>query len=529
MYAYHITERKLPAISGMTYDPATYTVSFRVELNPTTGQLSVTRQCQKDGETYEGSNLAFVNTYREPPKTGTLRLEKVTGEGVEETTFQFKVAIPGLADGTYGGVTFDDGKAKVDITAGTPVNITNLPAGAQYTVTELNADNYAVTYQGKTGSIPENGVATCTVTNAQKGSSGEEDPKMASLTIYKTVGDGIDMRLSFDFAVDLRRPDGTTDTFVISVPANGVYMTPQFPVGTIYTVTELTTGYTVTSTGSQGVITENGAEARFHNSIGNFNPIPGGDDGGTPALNRRDHYAYIIGYPDGNVRPQGNITRAEVATIFFRLLRDPVRTQYWSQTNSYSDVAGDKWYNNAISTLSNMGIICGYPDGTFRPGAPITRAELTKIAASFFADPRVAREYDGRFSDVKGSEWYIAYLMKAIEEALIYGYPDGTFGPNRPITRAETCAIVNRTLGRKPDKDHLLPELVMITWPDNLRPLAWYYAHMQEATNSHDYSWRWQNGEQMENWTGKLRERDWAALERTWSHAHSAPGGEVMQ
>ena len=633
-YAYRITERKLPAISGMTYDPATYTVSFSVELNPTTGQLIVNRQCQKDGATYEGSNLAFVNTYREPPKTGTLRLEKAIGEGVAErtfqfkvtisglpdgtyggvtfaggdvtvditagtplditnlpagaqytvtelnadnysvsyqgktgsipengvvtctvtnnkkssepktgtlrlekaigegvteTTFQFKVAIPGLPDGTYGGVTFAGGDVTVDITAGTPLDITNLPAGAQYTVTELNADNYTVTYQGKTGNIPENGVATCTVTNAQKGSSGEEDPKMASLTIYKTVGDGIDMRLSFDFAVDLRRPDGTTGTFVISVPANGVRMTPQFPVGTIYTVTELTTGYTVTSTGSQGVITENGAEARFHNSIGNFNPIPGGDDGGTPALNRRDHYAYIIGYPDGNVRPQGNITRAEVATIFFRLLRDPVRTQYWSQTNSYSDVAGDKWYNNAISTLSNMGIICGYPDGTFRPDAPITRAELTKIAASFFADPRVAREYDGRFSDVKGSEWYIAYLMKAIEEALIYGYPDGTFGPNRPITRAETCAIVNRTLGRKPDKDHLLPELVMITWPDNLRPLAWYYAHMQEATNSHDYSWRWQNGEQMESWTGKLRERDWAALERTWSHAHSAPGGEVMQ
>ena len=641
-YAYQITERKLPAISGMTYDPATYTVSFRVELNPTTGQLSVTRQCQKDGETYEGSNLAFINTYREPPKTGTLRLEKVTGEGVEETTFQFKVAIPGLADGTYGGVTFDGGKAKVDITAGTPVNITNLPAGAQYTVTELNADNYAVTYQGETGSIPENdaatctvtnnkkssepksgtlrlekvtgegveettfqfkvaipgladgtyggvtfdggkatvditagtpvnitnlpagaqytvtelnadnytvtyqgetgsipenGVATCTVTNAQKGSSGEEDPKMASLTIYKTVGDGIDAGLSFKFSILLTYPNQTTETRVITVPANGSVTISDLPVGTLYAVTETTTGYTVTATNATGRIPVGGTTAAFHNALTGGGdvpgpgpgPNPGGDDGGTPALNRRDHYAYIIGYPDGNVHPQGNITRAEVATIFFRLLRDPVRTQYWSQTNSYSDVAGDKWYNNAISTLSNMGIICGYPDGTFRPGAPITRAELTKIAASFFADPRVAREYDGRFSDVKGSEWYIAYLMKAIEEALIYGYPDGTFGPNRPITRAETCAIVNRTLGRKPDKDHLLPELVMITWPDNLRPLAWYYAHMQEATNSHDYSWRWQNGEQMENWTGKLRERDWAALERTWSHAHSAPGGEVMQ
>ena len=345
------------------------------------------------------------------------------------------------------------------------------------------------------------------------------------------------MRLSFEFSILLTYPNQTTETRTLTVPANGSVTISDLPVGTLYAVTETTTGYTVTATNATGRIPVGGATAAFHNALTGGEivpgpgpgPNPGGDDGGTPALNRRDHYAYIIGYPDGNVHPQGKITRAEVATIFFRLLRDPVRTQYWSQTNSYSDVAGDKWYNNAISTLSNMGIICGYPDGTFRPGAPITRAELTKIAASFFADPRVAREYDGRFSDVKGSEWYIAYLMKAIEEALIYGYPDGTFGPNRPITRAETCAIVNRTLGRKPDKDHLLPELVMITWPDNLRPLAWYYAHMQEATNSHDYSWRWQNGEQMENWTGKLRERDWAALERTWSHAHSAPGGEVMQ
>ena len=296
-----------------------------------------------------------------------------------------------------------------------------------------------------------------------------------------------------------------------------------------YTVTELTTGYTVTSTGSQGVITENGAEARFHNSIGNFNPIPGGDDGGTPALNRRDHYAYIIGYPDGNVRPQGNITRAEVATIFFRLLRDPVRTQYWSQTNGYSDVPGNKWYNNAISTLTNMGIICGYPDGTFRPDAPITRAELTKIAAGFFSDPRVAATYDGRFSDVHGAEWYISYLMTAIKEGLIEGYPDGSFRPDRPITRAETCTIVNRTLGRKPDKDHLLPESDMINWPDNLDRNVWYYAQMQEATNSHDYRWTSVYSEVCEQWTAKLIERDWAALERTWSHAHSAPGGEVMQ
>ena len=119
--------------------------------------------------------------------------------------------------------------------------------------------------------------------------------------------------------------------------------------------------------------------------------------------------------------------------------------------------------------------------------------------------------------------------MTALEEGLIEGYPDGSFRPNRPITRAETCTIVNRTLGRKPEKDHLLPESDMINWPDNLDRNVWYYAQMQEATNSHDYRWTSVYSEVCEQWTAKLAERDWAALERTWSHANSAPGGEVMQ
>ena len=344
-------------------------------------------------------------------------------------------------------------------------------------------------------------------------------------------------RLSFDFSVLLTYQNQPTESRTLTVPANGSVTISDLPVGTLYAVTETTTGYTVTATNATGRIPVGGTTAAFHNALTGGGdvpgpgpgPNPGGDDGGTPALNRRDHYAYIIGYPDGDVHPQGNITRAEVATIFFRLLRDPVRTQYWSQTNGYSDVPGNKWYNNAISTLSNMGIICGYPDGTFRPDAPITRAELTKIAASFFSDPRVAATYDGRFSDVHGAEWYISYLMTALEEGLIEGYPDGFFRPNRPITRAETCTIVNRTLGRKPEKDHLLPESDMINWPDNINRNIWYYAQMQEATNSHDYRWISIGSEACEQWTAKLAERDWAALERTWSHANSAPGGEVMQ
>ena len=499
----------------------------------------------------ETDAVIITNTYDPnggeivPGDTGALSISKEIGEGIDpDTTFDFLIEVNGASgsydatqNGTASTVTFENGSAAVKkLKGGDTLVIKGLPAGASYTVTELNADNYTVTYQGKTGNIPENDAAICTVTNAQKGSSGEEDPKMASLTICKTVGDGIDMRLSFDFSVLLTYQNQPTETRTLTVPANDSVTISDLPVGTFYDVTETTTGYTVTATNATGSIPVGGTTAAFHNALTGGGDVPGpgpgpnpGGNGGTPALNRRDHYAYIIGYPDGDVHPQGNITRAEVATIFFRLLRDPVRTQYWSQTNGYSDVPGNKWYNNAISTLTNMGIICGYPDGTFRPDAPITRAELTKIAASFFSDPRVAATYDGRFSDVQGAEWYISYLMTAIEEGLIEGYPDGSFRPNRPITRAETCTIVNRTLGRKPEKDHLLPESDMINWPDNINRNIWYYAQMQEATNSHDYRWTSVYSEVCEQWTAKLIERDWAALERTWSHANSAPGGEVMQ
>ena len=243
------------------------------------------------------------------------------------------------------------------------------------------------------------------------------------------------------------------------------------------------------------------------------------------SLNTEDHVAYIIGYTDGTVRPEGDIARSEVATIFFRLLTDEAREAYWSQTNPYSDVASGDWYNNAISTLTSMGILDGYPDGTFRPTEPITRSEFTKIAVSFFEFTEGDFTYDGRFSDVEGTEWYVTFLAAAVEYGLIEGMPDGTFHPLDNITRAEACTIVNRTLGRAPHEAHLLPRGEMLTWPDN-NTSAWYYAAMQEATNSHDYIWT--EGEDTEAWTGRLTERDWAALERVWSDAHDAPGGEVM-
>ena len=258
------------------------------------------------------------------------------------------------------------------------------------------------------------------------------------------------------------------------------------------------------------------------------------DDPVTPPedLNTEDHVAYIIGYPDGTVRPDGPITRAEATTIFFRLLTDEAREKYWCQVNGYTDVPYESWFNNAISTLSNMGIVSGYPDGSFRPDAPITRAELTKIAVGFFQYADQYFTYLGNFTDVTGNEWFASFVAAASALGLIEGYPDGSFRPDAAITRAETCTIINRTLGRRPHKDHLLPWAEMITWPDNQMTEAWYYPQIQEATNSHDYRWtsfmeRFETVE-AEQWTEKLPERDWAALEQVWSTAHSAPGGEVM-
>lgn len=362
-------------------------------------------------------------------------------------------------------------------------------------------------------------------------------PTTGTLRISKTVsGSGADQNGVFQFRVLVGSVNGgysgvtfTDGAATVSVKAGSHVDIQGLPAGTSYSVTELSSaGYTVTSRNTEGtILKDDTVTASFNNHKSSSKKDDDDDGGDTPALNREEHYAYIIGYKDGLLRPNGNISRGEVVTIFFRLLRDSVRAEYWSQTNPYSDVPADMWCNNAISTLTNMGIISGYSDGTFRPGDPITRAELTKIAAGFFADKRVTAHYDGRFSDVSGSEWFISVLEKGIEEGIIQGYQDGTFAPNQYITRAQACTIINRTLGRQPEADRLLPDSQMLTWPDS-DPSAWYYAQMQEATNSHDYTWVTTSSGKVEKWTKKLPDRDWAALEHIWSRADSSTGGEAM-
>ena len=240
-----------------------------------------------------------------------------------------------------------------------------------------------------------------------------------------------------------------------------------------------------------------------------------------PALqaNTDDHYSYLIGYADGTVRPNGKITRAEVATIFFRLLDDDTRAKYWSSENNFSDVSADKWYNNAVSTLSRMGVIGGYADGTFRPDAPISRAEFAKIAVSFTQNNGSA--VYNYFTDVKTTDWFAPYVTAAKDAGLIEGYSDGSFKPESKITRAEACAIVNRTLGRKPSKAHMKIS-DRIDWPD-VQTTDWFYEAIMEATNSHTCTM----GDRVETWTGKLPQRDWAALETGWANAYTGNGGGV--
>ena len=225
-------------------------------------------------------------------------------------------------------------------------------------------------------------------------------------------------------------------------------------------------------------------------------------------LNGDDHFAYIVGYPNGNVEPNGNITRAEVATIFFRLLTEEVRTANSTQSNSLSDVTRGQWFNHAVSTLSSMGIVKGHNDGTFAPNAPITRAEFAAIAARF--DDKNT-DTSSKFTDI-ASHWAKNEIGIAANKGWINGYPDSTFRPNQYITRAEAMTLVNRVLNRLPENSSDLLDS-MIKWPDNSDASAWYYLAVQEATNSHAYSDK-SKDDKYEKWTTIRDARDWTELEK---------------
>ena len=219
-------------------------------------------------------------------------------------------------------------------------------------------------------------------------------------------------------------------------------------------------------------------------------------------LNGEDHYAYLLGYEDGTVRPNGSISRAEVATVLFRLLKDDVRMQNLTKDNAYSDVSDTAWYAAAVSTLSKMGVISGYPDGTFRPNAPITRAEFAAMIARF---DETAKSADTPFTDISG-HWAENAIGKAYGNGWVEGSSKTVFCPESNLTRAETATLLNRVLHRLPEKESdLLAN--QIVWPDNPETF-WGYLAIQEATNSHEYE-RKADGVH-ETQTAKRENRDWS-------------------
>jgi len=398
----------------------------------------------------------------------------------------------------------------------------------------------------------------------------------ATLSISKRlVSEGnIEVETSTQFTVRLF--DGAmVQIGEYTLSANGAAVTiPNLSAGTSYTIKEdSATGYTAVGymvftddalTGSAngpavnlsvaGLSKDTTIEAILTNTLGTWDwsdddPIDNIDiDNGDVPLAEfiGDHVAYIIGYPEGDVRPLQDISRAEVATVFFRLLTDEVRAMYWTQENLFPDVEMGHWYNNAVSVMFEMGIVNGYPDGTFNPNGAITRGELAAIAARFARAMGTMGANSVSFSDIAG-HWAENDIMHAALIGWVNGYPDGTYRPDQPITRAECMTLVNRMLERIPKTAEDVDRVWAKQWPDNADTSVWYYIAVQEATNSHlfdyymiqldpddeDYDFEDGDGNRFryelveslylpyETWTEPMENRDWYALEREWSDAHA--------
>ncbi|MGI6744010.1 MAG: DUF5979 domain-containing protein [Eubacteriales bacterium] len=307
-------------------------------------------------------------------------------------------------------------------------------------------------------------------------------------TTYKLYGAKFDLYWEGPIS-DVKIGSYTTDRSgiiraVVSAFGDYYWVETQSPVG--YTL-DITRQYASTRTGETNIVVKN---------VKTSTP---------PILNGEDHYAYVIGYPDGMVHPEAEITRAETATIFFRLLKEDIRIANMTRENDFTDVNPGDWYNTAISTMAALGIVKGYPDGTFGPNDSITRAEFAAIAARF---DNSSHDILANFTDISG-HWSEIEVSKAAANGWVSGYTDNSFKPDQNITRCEAMALVNRVLNRNPETPaDLLDD--MIKWPDNMDTSKWYYLDVQEATNSHDYIRKINN---TERWTKINPPRDWAALE----------------
>ena len=403
---------------------------------------------------------------------GNLSVAKTVAGNNGDTSkaFNFTVTLGDTGiNGTFGDMTFANGVATFVLKHGESKTAVGLPAGITYTVTEAEADKdgYTTTSVNASGSIIKNNTAAVTFTNTRNSSSSHHSTRY---TLHYESNGGTAYK-------DERCSSGTKVTL------------DKTPTRESYTFT----GWYADKALTQKItsVTMNGDKTVY----------AGWEATGVPdKLNGDDHFAYVIGYPDGKVHPKGNISRAETATIFFRLLKADIRDGNLTADNEFSDVSDGQWHNKAVSTMAKLGIVKGRRADRFDPDASITRAEFAAICARF--STRTV-ENSGSFSDISG-HWAENEIERAAAFGWISGYPDGTFRPDARITRAEAMTMINRVLCRMPQSESDLLDS-MVKWPDN-KPSDWHYLAVQEATNSHDFN---RQGEVGESWTKLTSVPDW--------------------
>ena len=403
---------------------------------------------------------------------GNLSVAKTVAGNNGDTSkaFNFTVTLGDTGiNGTLGEMTFADGVATFVLKHGESKTAVGLPAGITYTVTEAEADKdgYTTTSVNASGSIIKDDTAAVTFTNTRNSSSSHHSTR-----------------------------------YTLHYESNGgtAYKDERYSSGTKVTLDKTPTreSYTFTGWYADKALTQKITSVTMNSDKTVY---AGWEATGVPdKLNGDDHFAYVIGYPDGKVHPKGNISRAETATIFFRLLKADIRDGNLTADNEFSDVSDGQWHNKAVSTMAKLGIVKGRRADRFDPDASITRAEFAAICARFNTKPV---ENSGSFSDIYG-HWAENEIERAAAFGWISGYPDGTFHPDARITRAEAMTMINRVLCRMPQSESDLLDS-MVTWPDN-KPSDWHYLAVQEATNSHDFN---RQGEVGESWTKLTNVPDW--------------------
>ena len=516
--------------SGSGTDANTYNVTFGnnpvgtynnlyyvAAANPgtlTINKRSVTLTSASDSKVYDGTALTNdkVTVGGEGFATGEGATYNVTGT----------ITSVGKADNTFTYTLNEGTKA---------TNYTITKTEGKLTITEASAPTPGTFDFNDV--IPDDGKVTPAITKTVKGNVGKNfketfkvtvkgaDEKSAATmsapasytgTAEVTYSDRKDIAFQFAENDKLTFHNAGKYTYTVREVPGGTsrmsYDTTEYTLTIVVALDENTNTYQVESWQFTAGNREYPAALNIVNTYRTYHP----STPSKPTLNTGDHYAYVMGYPDGTVRPNGSITRAEVSAILFRLLSDKTRDEYFTTESSFTDVKAGAWYNNSIATLEKAGVIVDTAKGgAFRPNEAITRAELAAMLAQF-SDAKPVKGV--KFSDVSAEHWAYEAIAIAAKMGWIEGYPDGTFRPDATITRAEMMTLVNRALERVPsDEDHLLSKRVMLTFPD-CKSSDWFYIAVQEATNSHTYERAATEKNGDEQWTALRANRDWTQLEK---------------